>query len=306
MNQITFFRKNGYFKTPRVIQIELTTKCPLSCPQCYKDNAGSEDIDFDLLKSILYRQKEAGLKSIMLNGGEPLLYPHFFDLLEIIEELDIRANCFSSGVSINYATALKLKKYKNLFLNISLNGSSSYVNSLSRDGYFQAMNAIKTLKDTNVQFGINWVARKDNVYDFQNIIKIAEKYNASNILIVGNKYTSLGVMDSPLGYNELIYLNDIISDYKKTDGKVQLLIQQCFIELRKLQFENEFSINTGCPAGRIFCAVDHNGMFMPCTHIAKYERYDSINEYWEKSKQLNIIRNMTKSSIYPICAQKIE
>lgn len=306
MNQITFFRKNGYFKTPRVIQIELTTKCPLSCPQCYKDNAGAEDIDFDLLKSILYRQKEAGLKSIMLNGGEPLLYPHFFDLLEIIEELDIRANCFSSGISINYATALKLKKYKNLFLNISLNGSSGYVNSLSRDGYFQAMDAIKTLKDTNVQFGINWVARKDNVYDFKNIIKIAEKYNASNILIVGNKYTSLGVMDSPLGYNELIYLNDIISDYKKTDGKVQLLIQQCFIELRKLQFENEFSINTGCPAGRIFCAVDHKGMFMPCTHIAKYEWYDSINEYWEKSQQLNIIRNMTKSSIYPICAQKIE
>ena len=306
MNQIAFFRKNGYYKTPRVIQIELTTKCPLSCPQCYKDNAGSENIDFDYLKSLLYRQKEAGLKSVMLNGGEPLLYPHFFELLEFLGELEIRANCFSSGVSINDVSAAKLKKYENLFLNISLNGSTRHVNSLSRDGYFQAMNSIKALKDANVKFGINWVARKDNVYDFKNIIGVAEKNKASNILIVGNKYTSAGNMNSRLDYNELIYLNDIISDYKKKKGKVQLLIQQCFLELRNLQFKDELEINRGCPAGRIFCSVDHNGMFMPCTHIAKYERFDSVNEYLEKSKQLNIIRNMTKSFIHPTCAEKIE
>ena len=30
-----FFREKGYFKFPPILQIEITQKCPLSCPQCY-------------------------------------------------------------------------------------------------------------------------------------------------------------------------------------------------------------------------------------------------------------------------------
>lgn len=44
-----FFREKGYFKFPPILQIEITQKCPLSCPQCYK-NLDEKEMPFDFLK----------------------------------------------------------------------------------------------------------------------------------------------------------------------------------------------------------------------------------------------------------------
>lgn len=41
-----FFREKGYFKFPPILQIEITQKCPLSCPQCYK-NLDEKEMPFD-------------------------------------------------------------------------------------------------------------------------------------------------------------------------------------------------------------------------------------------------------------------
>lgn len=297
MGEISYFRKNGYFQYPRILQIEITTRCSLHCPQCYKDLREERDIDYEWLCGLLKGQKDYGLKAVMLNGGEPLLYPHILPLLQMLEEWQIRSNCFTSGLGIHKATAARLRGLSNLFLNISLNGSMEEINALSRDGYAVALKAISCLNAEGIAFGINWVARSDNVYDFPNVIELAEKYHANNILVVGNKINSNGFLESPLSLEELCHLNAIITEYEKGNGKIPVIIQQCYTDLSLLHGLSPYPINNGCSAGRIFCAINCKGQFMPCTHLPYYETYESINDYWTKSEILKQLREVTPKSL---------
>ncbi len=84
-SEIMFLKNNGYTKNPKMVQLELTTKCPLNCPYCYKDNLYTEtDMDFEFLKLRLKECDELGVKYLMLNGGEVMMYSK---LKEFFEEL---------------------------------------------------------------------------------------------------------------------------------------------------------------------------------------------------------------------------
>ncbi len=88
-----FFREKGYFKFPPILQIEITQKCPLSCPQCYK-NLDEKEMPFDFLKDSIINASRNGTKHIVLNGGEPFVYSKIFDVLEIVDRLDVQVTLF--------------------------------------------------------------------------------------------------------------------------------------------------------------------------------------------------------------------
>ena len=300
VNEIEFLRKNKFLNHPRILQVELTTLCPLNCPHCYKDLSGTSEIDYSKLISLLERQKY--VKSVMINGGEPLLYSNFFPLLEKCRSLEIRVFCFTSGVTIDRKQAKALKEYNNLFLNISLNGSVERINKLSRDGYAYAINAIHILKEERTRFGINWVARHDNIRDFKNVINLAKAEGANNILVINNKRSFLNRIDSPVTHNDILNLAEIISDHNNRQSTVEIIVQQCFVELMSVLYGNKhIPLSHGCPSGRLFCSVNHNMEFMPCSHIYSPEKYDSLDDYWHYSEILKRVRNNTLCGAEPFC-----
>lgn len=88
------------FGAPTLIHIELTTRCPLRCPQCYAHQ--EEGMDFD--KTLLFRflEEAATLKviHIALSGGEPLLYPHLTETIAYIRNLGMRSTMATSGLGL--------------------------------------------------------------------------------------------------------------------------------------------------------------------------------------------------------------
>ena len=50
----------------------------------------------------------------------------------------------------------------------------------------------------------------------------------------------------------------------------------------------------GCFAGRYGCHVDINFNFSPCTHLAYYEKYELLGDYWNRS---NIIQQLNNKDI---------
>ncbi|NLI57564.1 MAG: hypothetical protein GX387_03455 [Clostridium sp.] len=51
----------------------------------------------------------------------------------------------------------------------------------------EAISALNIMAESNVLFGINWAARMDNVYDFENVVVFAEGLKANNINILRYK-----------------------------------------------------------------------------------------------------------------------
>ena len=96
--EFDFLKKNGYCLEPKILQMEVTNKCPLNCPQCYKERH-KRDIALNIASEIIREAKKSGIKVIMLNGGETILHKNFFEIVKQIEDLGMQWNWNNSEYS---------------------------------------------------------------------------------------------------------------------------------------------------------------------------------------------------------------
>jgi uncharacterized protein len=79
------FTSNNEFNN---IYIHITYKCNLSCPHCYAE-AGIKRAEIMSVKDIIdivISSSKAGFKKIIITGGEPLVHPDIWDIVEALKE----------------------------------------------------------------------------------------------------------------------------------------------------------------------------------------------------------------------------
>lgn len=94
--------------------IEPTTFCQLKCPGCYrgldKDNPQRLHEDFFLLKKQIDDFIETrNIQTVSIAGGEPLLYPKIFELVQYASLQGLKVMIFTNGIVLNEAMIQKLK-----------------------------------------------------------------------------------------------------------------------------------------------------------------------------------------------------
>jgi len=94
------------------IQIELTSRCNERCLHCYiPQNDGNQDMDSSLLWNILDQCWDIGLDQITLSGGEPMLHPDFWKVIEHANWNNCKVRVFSNLTLLNDNMADMLKKW---------------------------------------------------------------------------------------------------------------------------------------------------------------------------------------------------
>lgn len=117
---------NKDYWTPEVFALELTELCPLKCKHCYL-GAGCPDgnsMTEELIDRIFDELRTMYPESIQLTGGEPLLHPKFWDILDRSLLLNAMVHIFTSGVITSPEIIRRFSKYseQNLVFQISLDG----------------------------------------------------------------------------------------------------------------------------------------------------------------------------------------
>lgn len=288
------------YESPVLMNLELTTRCPLRCPQCYCDLTGGRDMERD---TALYWIREAaknGVKTINLSGGETLLYPHLAELIAECKRRGMEANIAISGYGADKETLSALIQSGVSDICVSLNGSTSEVNALSRNGYHLAIGALENLRDLGYERTVvNWVMHSFNAADFPNMIRLAEKYKVREIAIMMFKPDRNGAMASIPNFEQVTALAQQIKEYK---GIVILSVEECFSQLRAVLGQRFFmnlnvGISRGCGAGRDGVSVSVDGSLTPCRHLFRHkENWDSLTDYWHKSNVLGKLRCIEEQS----------
>ena len=278
------------------INLELTTACPLRCPQCYCSLEGGKHLDYETAKMRVDEASMLGAKILLLSGGETLCYPFLIPLIEYAAGRISEIRVALSGWKFDQDTYEKLTTSGVTEISISLNGSTEDINKISRDGYEYSIEALKLLQKNHYQHTmINWVMHSSNADDFGNIIDLAEQYGVSGILVIGVKPDSNNTLQSYPSREQMICLSKRIKTYK---GNVKILIESCFSNLLAFHSETRLFGNLnvskykGCGAGRNGISVDVYGRLTPCRHITAIEDIQSMAEYWQSSKYLSALRHM--------------
>lgn len=284
------------YEAPALMNLELTTKCPLHCPQCYCDLSTGRDMDKTIALHWIKEAARVGVKTINLSGGETLIYPHLIELIEECRRLKLEANVAISGVRADRQMLQKLIEAGVKYICVSLNGSTEEINRKSRDGYELAIKSLETLKSIGYQKTmINWVMHSFNADDFSNIIMLAERLEVFAIDVMMFKPDKNHQLPSVPTKAQLLSVAKIIKQYK---GKVLIETEPCFSQMRALVGERFFfnqnvGISRGCGAGRDGMSVSVDGFLTPCRHLyTMREEYDRLDDYWSQSPILQRLRTM--------------
>ena len=95
------------------MEIELSLRCNFSCPYCY---AGKDALENELttgeIRDAITQAKGLGAKKIILLGGEPMIYPDFWAIVDFILDLGLAIELFTNGSVVTADIAKKLFEKK--------------------------------------------------------------------------------------------------------------------------------------------------------------------------------------------------
>lgn len=299
--------KESHF-APLTMNLELTTNCPLRCPQCYCSLTGGKNLK---LETAIHWIKEAGkhgVKEVMLSGGETMCYPHIYEVIRAAKEYCGTPDVALSGFAFDQTAYEKMIDAGVDGIFISINGSTREINSQTRDGFELAISALELLqKNHYANTTINWVMHSSNADDFQNVVDLAERYDAASLVVIGVKPDSKHQLSTIPTAEQMRNVSRIVRTHS---GKTKIYIESCFSPMLALTSDTKLfgnmniGKNKGCGAGRSAFSVNVDGWLSPCRHLEYFEKWDTLEEYWNKSEILQKIRTLEDSKREPCTSCK--
>ena len=149
--------------------LRLLEKCNLKCTSCYaKEHDKVQIMDFKLFKDILNEIKKITRsrqdKSVIyLSGGEPLLHPDFFRMLDYCFSQFDRVSILTNGVLIEKHIKKLLPYKEKLCVQVSLDGDKNINDQIRGNGvYDRTLEALAILNKNNINHWISYTVSKLN------------------------------------------------------------------------------------------------------------------------------------------------
>lgn len=168
--------------------IEITSKCNLRCLHCYNDSGELiSQISVETFKNVLNCYDSPEKASITFSGGEPLLHPQFWDLVDMTLEAGIPHSSIlvvTNATLINKEVAMKFAK-RGIAIQISLNGSKAELHDAicGKGNYERTMQGLRNILENESNMTIvRCLVNKQNIDDLEEISKMLYDLGVMKIL----------------------------------------------------------------------------------------------------------------------------
>lgn len=291
-----------------VIVWNLTPYCNLGCSFCYYDAtkvSSHPGINYALALRITRQLKQARVKYLLLSGGEPLLYPKLFNLIEELTSSCIQVGISTNGTLINKGIAQDLKSAGASYVGISLDGTKSVHNSLrnSPAAFTQALRGLSSAKAAGLKTGIRLTLNRHNYTRLRDFFSFVEGLNVERLCFYHLVYSGRAKGSNDLtraerkktieliialtfGWIKRKIPTEVLSVDNFSDGIILLEY------LRRKKSGNYSSVlellrkQGGCPAGEGILSIDHRGFLHPCQFWTERRLADL-----KKENLLNFLNN---------------
>lgn len=154
----------------RYLLLNVTNKCNLACKHCYVKQ-GNTHIGLRIFEKAVSQFEDMGGLKLMLSGGEPLLHPEFYKLMELLPSYELRVVLLSNGTLIDGKTAGKLSNYVHE-VQVSIDGTSSHDLLRGKGSYDKAMRGILNMKSFSIPVSIATMVHGYDTGEFEEMEKL--------------------------------------------------------------------------------------------------------------------------------------
>ena len=295
--------------------IELLPLCNMNCDMCYVRLSRAEMEAQGRLRSldewlqVAEEMKNAGTLFLLLTGGEPLLYPEFKQLYLKLRDMGFVITINTNGTLIDEEWANFLGKHKPRRINITLYGADdqAYQELCHYPGGFnKVMQAVKLLKERDVDVKLSSSLTRANQNDMTRIIDLGEEFG---IPVRVDTYMMPAVRERNRPYDEQSRLDPVSAARVRIQALKQEMGKELFEEyVRKIVFEVEHILpedgpgKVHCLAGNCSFTINWQGNLRPCVvmsepSVSVFE--EGFEKAWQKvSDAVSAIRT---SSVCNAC-----
>ena len=302
-------------RTPRSVDIEITSHCNLQCRYCYYyDNPAVEyrDLPADEWLQFFEELGKCAVMDVTLQGGESFIRKDLPQLIEGIVSNRMRFSMLSNGTLIDDAVAAFLADTGRCdSVQVSVDGSGPETHDACRGkGSFEgAIKGIRTLQRHNVPVAVRVTIHRHNVHDLEAIAHLL----LEDLGLSGFSTNAAGYMGSCRQNAEGVMLTThdrqeamvtLLRLSERYDGRVSaqagpLAEAQMWSRMEEARNEDaplfpDGGSLTACGCHNSKINVRADGAITPCSMLPHMElgriNYGSLMEIWQQHPDLNQLR----------------
>jgi SynChlorMet cassette radical SAM/SPASM protein ScmF len=300
----------------------LTAGCNLACRHCWlapkfdPDGTRYPVIAVDLFRRVLAEAKPLGLRNVKLPGGEPLLHPDIYEIIEIVKSAGTSLVIETNGLLLDDPLAAAIAGCSRPFVSVSLDGSTAAVHDRIRGvpgAFARALAGIKQLVKHNLKPQIIFTIMRDNVHQYEKIIPLAESLGAGSI-----KYNVIQPTEKGLALHEKgedMTVSEYIEIGRRVDGELSAATSLNLFYDQPLAFRPLHRLVEGSQCGGT-CGVQRilgvlaDGTYALCGIGTSLEEMtfgragvDALETIWRENRMLNAVRRDIPEKLTGVCGR---
>lgn len=162
------------------MEIEFNRECNFNCIHCYvpPNSQTKDELTKKELQDVIIQAKNLGARTIVVLGGEPMLYPHIQEMIKFIRNQDLEVELFTNGTNVSEFQARMLFDY-DVIVVLKMNTFDEKLQDMlsgKKGAYKQVQDALKNLKLAGYParkqlLGISTVICRQNLHEIVDLWK---------------------------------------------------------------------------------------------------------------------------------------
>ncbi len=297
-----------------------TNACNLSCRHCYQDahKALPDELTLEERLKVVDELDRNNVTSIAFSGGEPLISKDFWPTAEYAHNKGIHLSVATNGTLITKEVASRLKDVGVEYVEISIDSAKPEVHDAFRGGQGNWMRSVEGIKNCveveGMTVGMATTVTRNNFDELDDLIALAKDLKVDSFYVFNF---------IPAGRGKDIVNDDLTPEMreavlKKLHGtflQKELFTFSTCPQYGRYCYENapdNIIVNShyfyfqgqqakmladyvgGCGAGRLYCAIQPNGIVSPCVFMPIEVgdlRKENLSDIWHNSEVMLRLRD---------------
>jgi radical SAM protein with 4Fe4S-binding SPASM domain len=283
---------------PRRVQenliFEVTQDCNHDCPHCY--NAWKNPVDYprgclgtaETLAMMGKALAESGARHVSLTGGEPLLRPDLFEIVDFLVARGVLVNLITNGSLVDGAAITRLSPGKISVWEVPLLSVERAIHdrmSGARGAFDKVTDAIAELKLRGERVVAVFVATKLNLATWRETAELAVALGVDGIMLNRFNPGGRGAENLEMLQAEPAAVQAALDEAEELSARYEMPIS-CSIAMPPCLFDTDRYERLGfgfCAAGteRAYYTLDPLGNLRPCNHTPTILGNIRERGFWE-------------------------
>jgi len=171
---------------PLYVAWQITNECNLACLHCIEESgpgkAFRDELDRDGVFRVIDDLMANEVPYLSFSGGEPMLHPHFFEMVERVTSRGSQLKVETNGHYLTPENCERLAALEVKAVQVSLDGASSatFGRMRVRGEFDKTVEGIRNLKRAGVAIEVNFSPASFNIHEAERIVDLAYELGAAS------------------------------------------------------------------------------------------------------------------------------